>query len=36
MRYAIRALDGEASRNAFDCGEPALNHYLQRFATQDV
>lgn len=34
--YAISPLDPEADRAAFACGEPALDDYLQRHASQDV
>ena len=34
--YCIHALAPEWSTSGFDCGEPALNDYLQRYATQDI
>jgi len=36
MAYAIRALDAVAQTAAFECGEQALDLYLQRYASQDV
>lgn len=36
MSYAIRALDETVDAGAFDCGEPALGHYIRRYASQDV
>lgn len=36
MRYHIRPLDHTADSAHFDCGESALNAYLQRYATQDI
>jgi GNAT superfamily N-acetyltransferase len=36
MRYSVRALDGNAQTAGFDCGERALDEYLQRYATQDI
>ena len=35
MKLCIRALDGAHDRNAFQCGEPALDRYLREQATQD-
>lgn len=34
--YAIRAFDRDADNTRFDCGEPHLNEYLRRYASQDV
>lgn len=34
--YSISPLGPEADRAAFACGEPALDDYLQRHASQDV
>ncbi len=36
MDVRIRSLDREANTDDFDCGEPALNIYLQRYASQDI
>ncbi len=36
MAYSIRPLDADAQTAAFDCGEKALDEYLQRYATQDI
>ena len=36
MAYRIRPLDGDADTAGFDCGEKALDDYLQRYATQDI
>lgn len=36
MLFGIRPLDGEMQTAGFDCGETALNEYLQRYATQDI
>jgi GNAT superfamily N-acetyltransferase len=36
MTYCIRALDASAPTADFDCGEKALDEYLQRYASQDV
>jgi GNAT superfamily N-acetyltransferase len=36
MPYFIRALDGDAQTAGFDCGEKALDEYLQRYASQDI
>ena len=36
MRCHIRPLDHTADSANFDCGESALNAYLQRYATQDI
>lgn len=36
MAYSIRALDADAQTTDFDCGETALDEYLQRYATQDI
>jgi len=36
MAYSIRPLDASACTVGFNCGEPALDEYLKRYATQDV
>lgn len=36
MAYSIRPLDSDAQTSGFDCGEKALDDYLQRYASQDV
>lgn len=37
MPWAIEPFErGHHDRDAFDCGTPALNHYLQRQATKDL
>lgn len=36
MVYRIRPLDHAANTAEFECGEPALDGYLQRYATQDI
>lgn len=36
MDYFIRALAGAALTAGFDCGEKALDEYLQRYASQDI
>ncbi|NVZ10769.1 GNAT family N-acetyltransferase [Allochromatium humboldtianum] len=36
MAYFIHALDGNAQTTGFDCGEKALDEYLQRYASQDI
>ncbi len=36
MSYAILALDETLDASAFDCGEPALDQYIRRYASQDV
>lgn len=36
MDCRIRPLDGEADTAEFECGETALDEYLQRYATQDI
>ncbi|MDF1480998.1 GNAT family N-acetyltransferase [Extensimonas sp. H3M7-6] len=36
MAYLIRALDRDAQTAGFDCGEKALDEYLQRYASQDI
>lgn len=35
MPYTIERLTRRHARGEFDCGEPALNHYLQRYARQN-
>ena len=36
MDYHIRPLDNAANTAGFECGEPALDAYLQRYAIQDI
>lgn len=36
MAYSIRPLGTDEDRASFACGEPALDDYLQRHASQDV
>lgn len=36
MVVQIRPLDGDTDTAGFECGEKALDAYLQRYATQDV
>ncbi|MDP2835214.1 MAG: GNAT family N-acetyltransferase [Pseudomonadota bacterium] len=36
MPYQIRPLDAEVAAGGFRCGEPALDEYLRRYASQDV
>ena len=36
MAYCIRPLDDDAQTADFECGEEALDEYLQRYATQDI
>jgi GNAT superfamily N-acetyltransferase len=36
MHYQIRPFDRGDGTARFDCGEPALNDYLQHYATQDI
>ena len=36
MTYSIRPLDADAQTAGFDCGESALDEYLQRDASQDI
>lgn len=36
MAYSIRPLGTDVDRAGFACGEPALDDYLQRHASQDV
>jgi len=36
MTFSIRALDADAQTAGFECGEKALDEYLQRYATQDI
>jgi len=36
MTYTIRALDADVQTAAFECGEQALDLYLQRYASQDI
>jgi GNAT superfamily N-acetyltransferase len=36
MGYTIRPLDVDAQTADFDCGEAALDEYLQRYASQDI
>lgn len=34
--FRIRALDREADASAFRCGQPPLDDYIRRYASQDV
>lgn len=36
MAFSIRSFDARAQTLDFDCGELALNDYLQRYASQDI
>ncbi|PKO92908.1 MAG: GNAT family N-acetyltransferase [Betaproteobacteria bacterium HGW-Betaproteobacteria-10] len=36
MGYQTRPLDADADTAGFDCGEKALDEYLQRYASQDI
>ncbi|MBK5970917.1 MULTISPECIES: GNAT family N-acetyltransferase [Thiorhodovibrio] len=36
MSFVIQALDGTIDTDLFHCGEPQLDLYLQRYASQDV
>ena len=36
MQLTISSLDTGHLRKAFDCGEPSLNTYLQRYARQNI
>lgn len=36
MELIITPLNKQHDRNGFDCGEPFLNQYLHRYATQDI
>ncbi len=36
MTYSIRPLDADAQTAEFECGEKALDEYLQRYASQDI
>lgn len=36
MAFSIRPLDADAQTADFECGEKALDEYLQRYATQDI
>jgi GNAT superfamily N-acetyltransferase len=36
LEYTIVPLGNEHERNAFSCGEPVLDQYLQRYASQDI
>jgi len=36
MAYSIRPLDADAQTADFECGEKALDEYLQRYASQDI
>lgn len=35
MNYQVERLSADHDRSAFDCGEPSLNDYLQRYARQN-
>jgi len=34
FHWVLELLGPKHDRNSFDCGEPALNHYLQQLARQ--
>lgn len=36
MEFIIAPLGKQHNRKSFDCGEPSLNQYLQRYASQDI
>lgn len=36
MEFVITPLGKQHDRKSFDCGEPSLNQYLHRYASQDV
>ncbi len=36
MQFVIRSLDKQADTAAFDCGQSPLNHYIHRYASQDM
>lgn len=36
MTYSIHGLDKQTQTTGFDCGDKALNDYLQRYAGQDI
>lgn len=36
MTYSIRPLDADTRTAEFECGELALDEYLQRYARQDI
>ncbi|MEZ5582858.1 MAG: GNAT family N-acetyltransferase [Candidatus Competibacteraceae bacterium] len=36
MALVIVPLGKQHDRKSFDCGEPALNHYLHQYANQDI
>ncbi len=36
MEFIIAPLGKKHDRKSFDCGEPSLNQYLQRYASQDI
>ena len=36
MEFLITPLGKQHDRKSFDCREPSLNHYLHRYASQDV
>ena len=36
MAYCIRPLDDDAQTADFECGQEALDEYLQRYASQDI
>lgn len=35
MRFVVQLLNDRHDRDPFDCGEPALNEYLRRYARQN-
>ena len=36
MRWKIAPLDNSHEHNKFDCGQPRLNEYLQKYAMQNI
>ena len=36
MEFIIAPLGKQHDRKSFDCGEPSLNQYLHRYASQDI
>lgn len=36
MNYVVEALSKQHDREAFDCGEPALNQFLRQYARQNA
>ena len=36
LEFVIAPLNKQHDRKSFDCGEPSLNQYLHRYASQDI